>query len=360
MFTVTNLGTSSSGGFGWFRAIYDDRFIFDDGWNFEGTGLGSINPLAAPQTGAVAIEVPLVVAESDESLAVRFINMQGTEISYVIRPGAEGSDPPVQIEMSHFAHEILGTWFVLDGGFSEWFEGGEVFELFEDGTGIEMFENETWHFTWSVSEPSIHTIREDGDYFELEAVDIVFEYDDITMQFYASVWDDSILSRDAQGTLLLLFDGTGPPIVFESISGQDVEEATAGQGAAVPVDWRTVYNAHTDMGVGFSINIPSTWRHQLNVAGYDMEIDAPFGWFTIADVILSPSIFEEWVFDGNISWENFQFDDGHSGYMVTHQNHIVWARDSGLRLYFHHEGWFGVYFDNEDTILRMARSLAPL
>ena len=145
--------------------------------------------------------------------------------------------------------------------------------------------------------------------------------------------------------------------------GDGTSDAGVGQGAAGGdatidmSDWRTVYNANSDMGVGFSITFPLAWRYQRFVGGYDLEIISPYGDFTIADVLLSPSIFEEWVFDGSISWEYFQFDDGYSGYMVIHQNHIVWARNSGLRLHFHHSGNMVLFHENEDVILRVAGSL---
>ena len=94
VFTTQNIDTELGGLVpGASKVVYDGIYEFNH-HTFEGDF--DVNPLSPPVTGLINYMVPVVVAESDNSLVIEFFKSMagGDNVSFVVRPGA--SDPTSQ------------------------------------------------------------------------------------------------------------------------------------------------------------------------------------------------------------------------------------------------------------------------
>ena len=119
------------------------------------------------------------------------------------------------------------------------------------------------------------------------------------------------------------------------------------------IQWQTVSSG------GISIDIPSTWTYKISDDGlYDINITSEDG---------SISIFVGYMIAGDphdyVSqnpFQSFRFNDGNTGYMFEQTDDILWV-NPGIQLCCGMSINFGdnrsVFTDNEDLILRIARSL---
>ena len=115
-----------------------------------------------------------------------------------------------------------------------------------------------------------------------------------------------------------------------------------------------------DLGI---ISIPSTWSYEFVETIYG-------GFFSIsgegdylgrvrmsAGVAAGPNL--EWRIESSLSHTSFLFDDGYVGYMMEYDYSIEWWR-GGWSFSLPHHGLRTVFTDNEELILRIARSLTAL
>jgi|GEM_PF-3405256 len=59
----------------------------------------------------------------------------------------------------------------------------------------------------------------------------------------------------------------------------------------------------------------------------------------------------------SLSAESFLFDDGHLGYFLTDASTMTWVREDGALLILRHGGDMAIFTDNEELILKIARTL---
>jgi len=65
----------------------------------------------------------------------------------------------------------------------------------------------------------------------------------------------------------------------------------------------------------------------------------------------------EMLIEDSISSQAFLFDDMHSGYMLDFPDRIIWVRESYASVLLYHDGDRSIFTDNEDLILKVARTL---
>ena len=123
-----------------------------------------------------------------------------------------------------------------------------------------------------------------------------------------------------------------------------------------------------DMWSGFAtISIPHAWY-------YSFEEQGPFTFWNITGIgargaTVNMTVWESTLGDLNMHLDNarysqFVFNDMHNGYMFEFPDvpdwdtNISWLRmDSGILVSLNHDGDRSIFTDNEDIILRIARSL---
>ena len=115
--------------------------------------------------------------------------------------------------------------------------------------------------------------------------------------------------------------------------------------------WITIFDG--------SLRVPPTWSYEICdfspdtwVAGENDTIRmSPFG-MNIDDLFADIDI---------ISYQEFIFDDARRGYMLERPDSIIWANEIEegfvVTVSLYHGGNRSVFTDNEDLILRVARTL---
>jgi len=66
----------------------------------------------------------------------------------------------------------------------------------------------------------------------------------------------------------------------------------------------------------------------------------------------------EMLIEDSTTAQVFVFDDMEEGYMAEFPDSIIWVRESYSSVTLYHDGNRSVFTDNEDLILKIARSLA--
>jgi len=112
----------------------------------------------------------------------------------------------------------------------------------------------------------------------------------------------------------------------------------------------------------FRVSTPPTWQGNEIFRAPSAPGEAEVFGDGIGDSIEirifdSPISDPQMVINEYPSLEIFQFDDGHLGYMLERPNGITWFRLDSLGISLSHGGNRTVFTDNEETILRIARSL---
>ncbi|MCL2217517.1 MAG: hypothetical protein FWB91_10945 [Defluviitaleaceae bacterium] len=117
----------------------------------------------------------------------------------------------------------------------------------------------------------------------------------------------------------------------------------------------------TNINDGFTLNIPVSWSYSYNEWGsFNISGEGVDGTVEmIAGHIPTDSI-SGLIFDSTFS-DHFIFDNGQNGVWLEFDDGILWI-DRTAELFFRllHDGDMSVFIDNEDLILRIARSLTPL
>jgi len=128
--------------------------------------------------------------------------------------------------------------------------------------------------------------------------------------------------------------------------------AVCSQSAAREIDtagWVDIGGLKIPPAWSFSEGEPDSWDITGEGAGGSIRMFLGYG--------LSGPI--EALIEESISSQAFLFDDGQSGYMLEFPQAIAWTRESRTKdLLLYHDGDRSVFADNEDLILRIARTLA--
>ena len=110
----------------------------------------------------------------------------------------------------------------------------------------------------------------------------------------------------------------------------------------------------TDLGI---LRIPSAWSYETHILDdIVIEGETPRASFSMwAGWLMADSI--ESVVQESLSSERFVFYDGHVGYMLFFDTYISWVREDWMSLNLNHGGDVSSYWNDEDLILEIARSL---
>ena len=145
-----------------------------------------------------------------------------------------------------------------------------------------------------------------------------------------------ILLDDEEDRITYLGACSNEPIDTEPTNNQD------------GYDWK-------ELGI---VSVPSSWTvgeygpGDLVITGDGSFEDITF-WagFLMADSVES-------VVESSPSHERFTFDDGHVGYILFFDDYVYWVREDWMALNLNHNRDEAIYKDNEDLILKIARSLS--
>ena len=113
-------------------------------------------------------------------------------------------------------------------------------------------------------------------------------------------------------------------------------------GLRIPPEWSTSLRDEEEGGPPGDMDI-----HGEGVSG---PIHMFFGYGFAGSI--------ESLLEASASWQAFVFDDSESGYMVEFPDSIIWVRESYSSVILYHDGDRSILTDNEDLILRVARTLA--
>ena len=150
---------------------------------------------------------------------------------------------------------------------------------------------------------------------------------------------------------------TPPP--NESAVQQEPEVVVETPEPAVVEEWITITNPQGE----FTLSIPASWSYDHDANNVWINIIGEVGGVELlfeADTMnLDPLEFEGSK-EESVSWDHFQFDDGHLGYVIISPTTIWWSNNvmpRHMHLTLNHGGDMSIFTDNEDLILRIARSL---
>jgi len=135
-----------------------------------------------------------------------------------------------------------------------------------------------------------------------------------------------------------------------------IDDGSSGLPADSGLVWRTVSDSSS------SVEIPITWSYEiiydgleyLRIYNEDGSVDIFIGYIIAGD----PRITIDQYFS-----QLFFFDDGNVGYELETPHSMMWINTNfstccGISLF--HDGGRSVFTNNEDVILRIARSLTPV
>ena len=151
---------------------------------------------------------------------------------------------------------------------------------------------------------------------------------------------------------------TTPP--SESAAPQESEVvAEIPEPTAAAEEWMTITNPLGE----FTLSIPASWSyyHEANNSWIDIDGEANGVelLFDADTMNLDPLEFE-YAKEESMSWDYFEFDDGHLGYVFMWPDAIWWSNNvmpRHMHLTLYHGGDMSIFTDNEELILRVARSL---
>ena len=152
--------------------------------------------------------------------------------------------------------------------------------------------------------------------------------------------------------------------LLEMLEARGLEPSPVEEAEYMPVaiidtsDWVIV----TDVNGEFALNIPASWDYRHEEWG-GISI---FGEYNGTEFLLEAHTMnlDPFEYEGSkaesLSWDYFLFDDGHLGYVLIWPDFITWSNNSmprHMHLTLHHSGDMSVFTDNEDFVLRIARSM---
>ena len=253
-------------------------------------------------------------------------------------------------------------------------------EFFNDGTGRSFDEhgNELIIFTWETGSSTLFgaddilIVRNERNTESRGTFEINGEY--LKIQWALGL--GSGLGRSHHGT-----------ITYRRLSGnnvavvqQETRNSVENNQPAVPQHDAEIYDISTpipeyaeDIITGIctmdwvtislrsaNISIPPTWIYyedelfgDVDIFSADNNMHMFVGWIMVGDYSL--------LLAESVSSEPFLFDDMHMGYMLEFSDSVLWLHtDLHMNMSFFHNGNSTVFFDNEELIITIARTLTML
>jgi len=308
---------------------------------------------------------------------------------YVETPNAQGHEDesnivtPAHVQLQLVDNESVRQWYMGDDLFD--LSQAERYHEFDTGydfarvvftTGVTVrdfrFLNVQWNDNFS---PGV----DDRLYF---VRDVLYTLDELTPEIPFVVTGADMGSAlaangfsfvDETGQLryfAFLIDGmTGLLVTMEFFDSPDEQQEQAASEAPEEAlhqyanEWVTIT---AGLGGGISISIPPTWQSYEHIPAPDGE---PFrglliygegiGGLIELSIHESPISRPSMILDGFTYQDQFQFNDGHIGYMAEDYSMFVWIHDERgiLDIYFRHGGNRELFSSNEYLILNIVSSL---
>jgi len=154
-------------------------------------------------------------------------------------------------------------------------------------------------------------------------------------------------------TLVRTIGTNGMHQIITYILLEDDDEAVVYLGAEAHAAY-SPDDAWIDLGI---IQMPSSWTYEMHIHD-DITIVSDGMYEPLimwAGWIMADSV--ESVVENSNYAEQFVFDDGHVGYMLFFDTHIMWVREDWMSFSLNHDADMSVFYDNEALILQVARTL---